>query len=177
MQQYSFITVLLRFEYSCLKFILQFPYTDDDLALAIEAVLTGGDSYRVAAASFGIPKSTIEKKCKEVRKGIQPTVRHGRNTELSKENEKMIASHVIRMNLVGLGLDKCQLLDCVQDIANKLKLTTKFVDNRPTDSWTTGFLKRHNLSLRVAENVERGRTLVSEEKIRNWFAEIQQLIV
>lgn len=106
----------------------------------------------------------------------EPTVRRGRPTVFSKENEALLTDYIIRMNLVGVGVDKHQLLDSVQEICKKLNLKTPFTNNRPSEPWATGFFKRHKLSLRVGEAVERGRGMVSEEKIRNWFDNILKII-
>ena len=146
--------------------------------LSVPAVLHGGLSIRDTAATCGVPKSTLMRKCQQIKKGLtsEPTVRRGRPTAFSTANESILANYFIRMNLIGVGVDQKQLLESVKEVCKKLNLDMPFKDSRPSNSWAKGFFKRHGLSLRVGETLERGRAMVTEEKTRNWFAETLQII-
>ena len=59
---------------------------------------------------------------------------------------------------------------------NENKRTTPFADNRPGETWYKSFLRRHlSIVIRVPEAVTGMRATVTEDSIRKWFSNTNDL--
>lgn len=60
----------------------------------------------------------------------------------------------------------------------RMNRSNPFKNNRPGRHWFEAFIKRHiEVGQRVAQNFTQTRALVQEEKVREWFQEIQDYFV
>ena len=65
------------------------------------------------------------------------------------------------------GLDICCI---VKTYLDKRGITdSRFKDNMPGPDWVRSFVKRHNLTKRVADNVKHSRAIVNEEVLEEYF--------
>lgn len=77
----------------------------------------------------------------------------------------------------GFPINKESLLDYVEKIVRNCKLNTPFINCRPGRKWFDAFMRRHpDLSIKEAEHINKAQALITEEKIRNWFREITDLL-
>lgn len=134
---------------------------------AVAAVRGKTMSVRRAAKHFNVPKSTLH------RRSAGKYIFTGPPTELTTEEEKVLASWVIHVSKRGFPLTQSELKDSVQMYLNKAGRETKFRNNRPGHMWLRAFMKRQpNLSKRMAENIDKNRANVTESMIRNWFSKV-----
>jgi len=65
-------------------------------------------------------------------------------------------------------------------VANYLKVEklniSSFVDNFPGPDWLRGFMKRHNLTKRITDNVKAARAEVNSEVINKYFDHLEESI-
>ncbi|KAF0688765.1 Uncharacterized protein FWK35_00038508, partial [Aphis craccivora] len=70
-----------------------------------------------------------------------------------------------------------EVKDSVQLVLNACKRPNPFTNNRPGPKWFELFLKRHSeITKRNTEIISKARAAVTEEKIREWFCEVQKFI-
>ena len=66
------------------------------------------------------------------------------------------------------------LIDSVQVYLDNLKRVTKFTNNRPGRRWFEKFRGRHGeIVFRTAQHLTAHRANVTEEELREWFAEVR----
>lgn len=129
---------------------------------------------RQAAKTFDIPRTTLARKISFPEK-INFT--SGPPTVLSKKVEDEIVSCIIYRAERGNPITKEELLDSVQQYVKSIKLKTCFTDDRPGRHWMEGFFRRHpHLTIRMAQNLIKARADVTEEDIREWFAEVEAFL-
>ena len=89
------------------------------------------------------------------------------------------------MSKIGYGVLKKDIPQLVKSILDKAEseenyvLTSgaKFVDNKPSRTWTYRFLSRHpELSPRTPENLGFQRAYITEDLFRSWFAELERFL-
>lgn len=132
---------------------------------------------KVATASknFNVPRTTLRHKLS----GVAPeTSGHvGPQAVLGEQIENELVVWVKKSSRAGFPINKEGILDSVKKIVTKGNLKTPFVNNRPSRSWFDGFMARHpDLSQKHAEYINKSRALITEQKIRNWFQEVVDLI-
>ncbi|KAI4469802.1 tc5 transposase dna-binding domain [Holotrichia oblita] len=138
---------------------------------AISAVKCGA-SVSWASKEYKIPRITLLYK---VKGKYDVECRMGPETTLTWDEEKLLVKWLLTIASLGFPATKLQLLDSVQLLVEKLNRANKFKNNRPGNKWYKSFLKRHpELSERVTQNLTKGRSEVTEQKLRGWFDEIQQ---
>ena len=122
------------------------------MSAAVEAVRNKTLSIRNAAASFGVPKSTLER---HVNQKIKvPGSLGGRRPILDDQYEQELASHVLDMQRRFYCLTPKELRRLAFTLAERNNLVHPF--SRKTESagycWLTSFLHRHKqLSIRKPE--------------------------
>lgn len=68
--------------------------------------------------------------------------------------------------------------DSVQKVIKDFPRTTPFKDSRPGDKWMKLFLKRNpEIAKRNTEVISKARAAVTEEKIRDWFQELDNFLM
>lgn len=135
-----------------------YNYTENDMEQALSAV-KGGMKVREAARCFGVPKTTLL--YRNIGKYVSGR-RSGRQTVLTKDEEKLLSDWVIHMGDHGFPITKLQLLDSVQKLLNEANRATIFTNNRPGRDWFDRFMKRHpKISERVYQNLTKARASVS----------------
>ncbi|KAI4472143.1 homeobox-like domain superfamily [Holotrichia oblita] len=129
-------------------------YSVEDMKQAISAVKCGA-SVSWASKEYKIPRITLLYK---VKGKYDVECRMGPETTLTWDEEKLLVKWLLTIASL-----------------EKLNRANKFKNNRPGNKWYKSFLKRHpELSERVTQNLTKGRSEVTEQKLRGWFDEIQQ---
>lgn len=149
-------------------------YTPEQMMEAIKRA-RNGTKPTVAARECGVPRVTLLNKLN----GKSPlNCSMGPKTILTTNEENILAEWIIAMNNQHMPVTKTQLLDSVQRIIKDKKQETPFKNNRPGEKWYELFLKRHpQISVRTPQNLTSTRDSVTEENIRNWFAEVYNYMV
>lgn len=129
-------------------------YSKENLQAAVQSVKNGSLSGYMAAKQFKIPRMTIMDHVNNKR--IKSNTL-GRNTALSYEVEKKLATSLHFMEKHGFGLARAEMLETVAQYVQKNKILTPFKDGKPGNAWLTGFNKRHKLSVKKPQAVEYSR--------------------
>ena len=126
-------------------------YTIDSLQKAINAMEDEGQTSRQAANNFGILKSTLYAKLKNL-----PPLdsRKGPGTVLTKDEEDDIVKWILFCAESGCPVTKTLLFDCLKKYiieVNKESIRPNlFKNNRPGKHWYKAFMRRHpNLTKRL----------------------------
>ena len=145
-------------------------YSQESLSTAL-AELKKGKTVTAVSKKYGIPYSTLHNKLK-----MRHTKAVGAPLRLSLDCEKMLVVMLDTLTewlvpvtdeeikfLVKTYLDGRDLYDNI------------FKDNRPGRDWLRGFMRRHNLTRRIADNVTRSRvTTITPENINSYFDHLQR---
>ncbi|KAI8776485.1 hypothetical protein BgiMline_034750 [Biomphalaria glabrata] len=119
---------------------------------AVDAVISGKMSQRVAAKAYNIPRSTLRshlpKHSSYKHRIPKPPAGFKGKTILSKKEEKELVEFIINMYRSGFGRTRQDVLFKVQDMLNKAERKTKFENNLPNDEWFESFLERHKSSIK-----------------------------
>lgn len=141
---------------------------------AVEALELGRMTARSAAKAFNVPKTTvgiIARRGEPIERGLRG------NPILGEEFEAKIVLCVFDLANAGFPITKNQLIENVSKFLSYEGLADKFVGGKPGRKWFKLFRQRHrSLSQRVAENISKTRAAISEEGIRDWFAQVEQYL-
>ena len=139
-----------------------------------------------------VPSETIEKVLREVAEGksIRQTIRQynvpygtlwnklskkhvsnpGHPTLVSESEELKIVHSINTLTYRREPMDKTDIKLLVKTYLDKKGVLIKgFEENYPGDDWAALFMKRHNLTQRLAENVHPALTKVNADVINNFF--------
>ncbi|GBP09565.1 hypothetical protein EVAR_76566_1 [Eumeta japonica] len=128
-------------------------YSKEKLQEAMRAVQNGELSGYKAARLYNIPRMTIMDHVKNKR-GKSDTL--ARNTALSREVERKLASYLHLMERYGFGLTRDEVLEMVGEYVRINKISTPF-NGRPGNDRFNAFKKRNNLSVKKPQAVEYAR--------------------
>lgn len=125
---------------------------------------------RRAAEKYGIPKSTISDKLKNLH-SLNP----GRPPVFNIKEEEFLVKGIIKAAEWGFPFTTRDILQLVKIyLDNKGIREKRFVDNLPGRDWFKSFMARHKqLSVRLSENVKRARAEVDHRVINEYFDELQ----
>ena len=142
-------------------------YSRESLNQALECVEKGKFSYRKAASTFGVPLTTVYR---IIKNPDAIRAKPGPSSVLTEAEEKRIVHWLISRQEAGFPVTKVELLDNIQLYVVNRK--NPFTLNRPGRHWYESFRRRNpEVVIRKAQNLNSER-LVSEEELRNWFAEM-----
>jgi DDE superfamily endonuclease/Tc5 transposase DNA-binding domain/helix-turn-helix, Psq domain len=150
-------------------------HSKEAISQAVEEVKNGTISIRAASKKYSIPRITIADKVKG-RTTVQ--ARSGPPSVLSEDEERLLERWIIDVSKKGFPVTKEQLLESVALYVKKTGREMPFTDGKPGLHWYQSFLKRHpNVRERLSQNLTAGRSKVTEEKLRNWFQEVNEYLV
>lgn len=91
--------------------------------------------------------------------------------------EERVANWILAKAKLGFPMHPSTVMDAVQNILKGASRPNKFTDDRPGKKWLKLFLQRHpNIAKRNTEIISKSRASVTEEAIREWFAELRQFL-
>lgn len=145
----------------------------ENLQAALNA-MGEGQTVRQAAQNFGIPKSTLHLKSKNI---LPLECKKRPKTILGDKLEKEIEEWIIFCADSGFPVTKSRLLECVQNFVVHNKTDTPFKDSRPGQHWYRAFMQRHsNLSNRIVQNLTSTRAAITEDDLRMWFHKVKNYL-
>ncbi|CAK1588131.1 unnamed protein product, partial [Parnassius mnemosyne] len=150
-------------------------YSQTDLESALKDIRERGYGIRETCKKYNIPRSTVQDRLsgKRTDKLNNP----GPEPVLGISMEKEVVQWIIKIAKCGFPVKKQELLDTVQKILKDYQRPNPFKDDRPGQTWYSGFLKRNpEISVRAAESINKARARVTEEHIRQWFRELQTFL-
>lgn len=151
-----------------------FQYKENQLRAAIQTI-EDGMAIATAAKTYNVPRSTLRHKIK----GEVPDSygKVGKECVLGKQVEEVLVDWLKTSAKLGFPVDKDGLLFSIKIILRETKIETPFKNNVPGKKWFQSFMRRHpDISQKQAEYVNKARANVTEEKIRYWFQEIEELL-
>ncbi|TGZ49100.1 hypothetical protein DBV15_12517 [Temnothorax longispinosus] len=133
-----------------------------------------GVPLRTASKMHNVPRSTLYNKHKQ---GVSQLVKKRPSSILSAEEETQLVKWIFHVSKKGFPISKDQLCDSAARLVVRLERPTPFKENRPGRHWYEAFLRRHpELSRRIAQNLSYSRASATEERLRNWFAEVESYL-
>lgn len=133
---------------------------------AIDSV-SDGQTIRGAAKEFGIPYTTLLKKCNGT---VGTGLKMGPATLLAASQEEKLVDWVLSCGRNGIPVKRELLISSVAELFMDRPEENPFKNGRPGRKWLNLFLKRHpQISERIPESINKARALVTPERIRNWF--------
>lgn len=128
-----------------------------------------------AAEKHNVPRSTLHDK---VAGKSSVEAKKGPATYLTTTEEEKIVNWILECSQHGFPVTKERLIECVQKFIKNSGRETPFVDSRPGKKWLKLFMARHpSLSRRIPQNLTCIRASVSEEKIRQWYKEVETYLL
>lgn len=144
-------------------------YTPETIDKALKEVKSG-KPIRKTAEKYKIPYATLRKYNE---KGL-PKKKHGGQTCLTPETERALVQTLSVLADWRVPLDKMDIRFLVKTYLDRKNVTeARFKDNMPGEDWVITFMKRHNLTKRVADNVRISRALVNEDVINAFFDNLE----
>ncbi|XP_072380741.1 uncharacterized protein [Diabrotica undecimpunctata] len=142
-----------------------FQYEPQQVKNALEAI-RGGMKVSTACNLYEVPRSTIRNKLS------------GRAPETSgKVGRSPVLGKIIDTAKMGFPICREGLYFSIKKLVEDSQLKTPFKANTPGRKWFHLFMRRFpELSLKQSEYINRARSLITEEKIRNWFKETLDLL-
>ena len=145
----------------------------EDLKAALEQIKSNGTTISVAAARFGIPKTTLHAHLR----GFRQKVGAGRMTILTPRKEKEIVVSLQVLQEMGYPLT-CELAaGVIHDYLKDQIIPNPFADDLPGRDWWAGFFSRwKRLGERKAQHlsVKRARA-VTPKVVDAWIADVKKL--
>ncbi|XP_072400746.1 uncharacterized protein [Diabrotica undecimpunctata] len=156
------------------KNYLRFKYTHEDLIKAIDEITSGRLSLNKASSKYGIPKSTLHNK---ITKKVPFERKMGPSSVLTPFEEERLESWILAKAKLRFPMHPSNVMDAVQNILRGAGRPNKFINDRPGKKWLQLFLQRHpNIAKRNTEIISKSRASVTEESIREWFAELNEFL-
>ncbi|KAF9413680.1 hypothetical protein HW555_008126, partial [Spodoptera exigua] len=135
-------------------------WSEEQMKLAIQAVLDGKNGYKSASKTYNVPQTTLERKVNQARKRdnniLNVKVPLGPiTTVFSEEEEQILVTYLKEMEGRLFGLSTSELQKLAYELAVRNNKQHKFneLKEKAGKDWLRGFLHRHpDLSLRKPEN-------------------------
>ncbi|KAJ8966061.1 hypothetical protein NQ314_003769 [Rhamnusium bicolor] len=152
----------------------RFKYTEETLSVALEEIKKGSVHLSEASRKYGIPKSTLHNKIKE----IVPNIRKmGPQPVLSEIEEMRITEWITAKAKLGFPMHPDEVKNAVQNILKAVKRPNPFKDDRPGEKWLKLFLNRNpEITKRNTEVISKSRAAVTESVIRDWFKDLKMFM-
>ncbi|KAL4153947.1 hypothetical protein QTP88_001780 [Uroleucon formosanum] len=145
-----------------------------NITAAVNAVLNDGLSKKAAAKKFGISRSILQFRLKN----LNGKTSCGPATVLSDKEEELLQTWIIESCKKGFPRRKEDLQMSVKQFLDINNRHTPFKNNMPGNGWYRAFMQRHPLiSIRTSEHVTTASACVSEKDIKKWFSDIHQYLV
>ncbi|KAF9422024.1 hypothetical protein HW555_002244 [Spodoptera exigua] len=140
-------------------------YASAQLEAALLAINEGTSIYE-ASKTYGIPRTTLRDK----RNNKYINEHCGKQTVLTKEEEKRLVDWIFYLGKSGFPVTKDQLLETVAKLVENLNRSNPFKDGVPGKGWFLKFMARHpTISRRITQNLPTSRSHITEEAVRAWF--------
>ena len=143
-------------------------YSQETIDKAVGEI-SSGKSIRSTSKKYSIPVGTLHNKVK-----TRHSKMAGGQNRLSEQCEDALVSTINLLTEWRVPLDTLELRMLVKSYLDKLGVIDKvFKDNMPGLDWMYSFIKRHNLTKRVADNVKRSRAQITPDLLKCYFANLE----
>ena len=137
-------------------------WAEDSMRQAIEAVRTREMGYQKASAQFAVPKSTLERRVKDINKRALGTLKilGSKQPVFNNAMETELSNYIQRMEERLFGLTTDDIKGLAFQLASRNGIPNPFnkEDERAGRDWLCGFLKRNaELALRTPEATSAAR--------------------
>ena len=147
-------------------------YSEEVLKNAIQSVQSGRLSLRKASRNFKIPYGTLHNKVNG-----NHSKKVGGHIRLSEEYENKIVATITTMSNWKIPITGLEIRKLVKSYLDKQGIVdSTFRNNLPGPDWLNSFMKRHNLTQRIADNVKVKRAEISPNMISEYFENLAQTI-
>ena len=144
------------------------------LQAAVDAVVSGQLTLRLAAERFNIPKSTI----RDHSSGDLTRSGAGRPTLLTELEEKSIVRSCQYLAEIGFGIDRGLVEVVIYKYLKSEGRESPFKDGMPGKKWWQGFLCRWpSLSERKPQHFPSNRATASSPDVMDHYFEILKVII
>lgn len=146
-------------------------YSDEDFINALDAIEIRMPVKR-AAIAYKIPRITLRGKSlgRHQRSVGHPSV-------LSSAEQQEISDTLCHVAKWGFPLTKCDIRAVVKKFLDKQgKTVRQFKDNYPGPDFVENFIKKNNLSTRIARNIKTSRASVDRNDIIQFFDNIKDAL-
>lgn len=130
-------------------------YTKEDLTSAINEVNKGQSTIYGASKRYKIPYVTLHSRIKGIRGKKKEN--KGRPTSIPIAEELKLANGLKTLEKWGFGLSRKEVFEVVGKFVRENNIKTNFKDGVPGEDWFLNFKRRHNMSLKIPQNVEYAR--------------------
>lgn len=144
-------------------------FDDDSIGRASDAVRKGM-SYRKAEKKFGVPKSSIQRKVKNIQQQ-----KYGRPPVFTIEEENKLSECLSLTAEWGFPLTAFDVRCIAKKFLDKRgTVEPRFKNNMPGKKWIQCFLNRQSIQLKtqMCNNIKRARAAVTPEAIEAYFDEL-----
>lgn len=139
---------------------------------AIRLIKSKEITQRQASKRFQIPRSTLVNKIKK--NHLKPV---GRPKALTAIEEELIAHRFIIVSKFGFPLTMVDAQMIVNSYLDRVgKRVSTFKNNTPGFPFIRSFMQRHNLGLRLAQNIKKKRAAVSEKVVNDYFDQLEKTL-
>ena len=146
-------------------------YDKETLAKCLAKIKSNKMSLSKASKEFKIPKGTLSNKLDNVKQEGKA----GDQMYLSVDLEEKLLLTMDTLTKWKVPLDGFSIRRLVKAYLDREKVVHKrFENNMPGVEWVCSFIKRNNLTKRIADNVKAARAKVSEEIISAYFDNLEQ---
>ena len=145
-------------------------YMKETLQKCIKCVKKGKMSMKKASRHFGVPYGTVKNKVNGWHLKSS-----GGQTTLSQNLEEVILQSLDPLTDWKVPFDSISVHCLVKACLDKKGDTVScFRQNMPGNGWLRGFIKRHNLTKRITDNVKAVRAEVNHEIKYSYFGNLEQ---
>ena len=147
-------------------------YSQETLEKCLSCVRKGKMSMKKASRHFNVPYGTIRNKINN----FHPKT-SGEQTALQDNLEEHILNSLDLLTDWKVPFDGFGVRCLVKAYLDKKCDTVScFKENMPGNDWLRGFIKRHNFTKRITDNVKAARAEVNHEVINNYFDNLEEWI-
>ena len=152
----------------------KFKYSLEALQDAFKDVKEGRLSINKASSQYNIPKGTLVNKIRD----NDPTIKKmGPPTVLTFQEEKNLKQWILDMAMIGYPVHPAIVRNAVKNVLDKVPRPNPFTDNLPGYKWFRLFMNRHpEIKLKNTEILSKSRASVTEDNIREWFADLRSYL-
>lgn len=149
-------------------------YEHESIIKATEAVRNGSMSIRAAAATFGVPKSTVADKISG-RSDLETNI--GRRPALPQSVETKVVNSVLEASKRGMGISCRQLFARTGNLCKRMN-AAPFKNSTPGRGWWHGLKQRHpELSIRKPEKLGNSRArMLNPTVVSKYFVELEAIL-
>ncbi|VEN46250.1 unnamed protein product [Callosobruchus maculatus] len=150
-------------------------WSEASMKQALTAIKSGSMKVYTAAKHYNVPRRTLRRYLLE-KKETKSTL--GRKPLLNSEQEKILASRIIRLCNVGYPLTQRALRRCVKTFCDRNNISASDGDSMVGRDWLRGFLKRHrNISKRKAQHLNPARAQkLNKTVVSDYFAKLKKIL-